>query len=75
MMRPKLKKEGSMEGDLSPSFVAMTENRTLVSHKGKRHMVQELMVPIFAWLLVKASWQEVGERKNERQISKDHGNT
>lgn len=29
-MRPELRKEGSMEGDLSPSFVAVTENRTLV---------------------------------------------
>lgn len=29
-MKPELRKEGSTEGDLSPSSVAVTENRTLV---------------------------------------------
>lgn len=76
MMRPKLRKEGNTERvepkqDLSPTSVPITENWTPVSQKGKRLVVQELMVPALAWLLVKASWQEVEERQKRRQISKD----
>lgn len=36
-MKPELRKEGSTEGDLSPSSVAVTENRTLVVEQQETH--------------------------------------